>query len=736
MFKNFNDAKFCQAVKQVSWWDVYECENASQAAQILTAKLTEILDTMAPVKTVQVRTKYAAWLSEDTKKLLKERNEAQETAKNSKNPDDWRFYKNLRNSATARMKTEKKAWEKHKLDSSEHNPSTLWKNVKGWLSWGRSGPPTQLFHDGRTINSPAGLAGTMNRFFINKVNMLRRNIPASASDPLAKLRESLQDRDCSLAFKAVHIEEVRKVITNLKNSKSTGIDDIDTRIIKLVAEDILPALTHVLNLSISQSEFPSMWKQAKVIPLLKKGDALNPKNYRPVALLPIFSKILERMVFNQLVEYLDANSLLHPNHHGSRQGHSTATALIQMYDQWVEEVEEGHLVGVMMIDLSAAFDMVDHQLLLEKLKLFGLEDGPISWIRSYLMSRTQSVFVDGCLSPPLDIECGVPQGSILGPLMYIIFTNDIPDLVHNHLVTYKDPAPYCNPCGSTVCYVDDATFSFGHSDPVEVTNTLTDQYDKIAKYMIANKLVINDDKTQLVVMGSRSTASRQAEVTLTAGQHSIVKTKTAKLLGGTISQDLKWKEHLLTSEQSVIRQVTSRVNGLSLISSRATFKTRLMVANGIVLSKICYLIQLWGGCEGYLIDALQILMNRAARVVTGCNKFTSTNRLLGKCNWLSIRQLIFFQTVTMTHKMILNNSPFYMHRKFTITYPYNTRQAAGGSIRYSEEFNSKKSLNHNSFRYRAAKDYNSIPVEIRTSRSIITFKSKLKKWVVTNIPVD
>ena len=143
---------------------------------------------------------------------------------------------------------------------------------------------------------------------------------------------------------------------------------------------------------------------AKVIPLLKKDDPLIPKNYRPVALLPILNKILEKAVFLQLIRYLDDNKLLHPNHHGSHHSHNTATALIQMYDQWIEEMEDGKLVGVMMIDLSAAFDMVDHRLLMQKLKLFGLQVGGIKWMESYLLNRKQSVFIDGCLSPPLAVD--------------------------------------------------------------------------------------------------------------------------------------------------------------------------------------------------------------------------------------------------------------------------------------------------------------------------------------------
>ena len=168
----------------------------------------------------------------------------------------------------------------------------------------------------------------------------------------------------------------------------------------------------------------------------------------------------------------------------------------------------------------------------------------------------------------------------------------------------------------------------------------------------------------------------------------------------------------------------------------ASFNTRLMVANGIVISKICYLIQLWGGSEDYLIQPLQILMNKAARIVTGCNNFTSTRRLLIKCNWLSIKQLIFFQTVTMTHKMMLNKSPYYMHKKFNMNYPYDTRQATGGGLRFGQEYGATSELIHRSFHYRGTQGYNRIPVQIRKVKNIETFKNKLKQWVSTNIPWD
>ena len=188
--------------------------------------------------------------------MLKLRDAAQATAARTKDPDDWREYKNLRNSATARMRTEKKSWEKQKLDKSQHSSSTLWKNVKSWLSWGDSGPPSKLFHNGIIINKPARLATIMNDFFINKVRDLRGRIPAAASDPLIKLREVLQDRQCTFTLKAVSPEEVSEIIAGLKNTKSTGMDFIDTWVVKLVSNELLPAITHIVSISISHAEFP------------------------------------------------------------------------------------------------------------------------------------------------------------------------------------------------------------------------------------------------------------------------------------------------------------------------------------------------------------------------------------------------------------------------------------------------------------------------------------------------
>ena len=183
------------------------------------------------------------------------------------------------------------------------------------------------------------------------------------------------------------------------------------------------------------------------------------------------------------------------------------------------------------------------------------------------------------------------------------------------------------------------------------------------------------------------------------------------------------------------KQLTSRVNGLCLISDLATFETRLMVANGIFMSKLCYLVQLWGGCDEYLLSALQIIQNRAARTVSRLSWFTPVRILLKKCKWLSVRQLILYQSIILTHKIASTGSPASLAEKMSTSHPYNTRQANSGSIRYGEQFSSSDERGHSSFCYRGTKDYNRIPAFIRSTKFLPSFKYKLRKWIEENIPL-
>ena len=236
-------------------------------------------------------------------------------------------------------------------------------------------------------------------------------------------------------------------------------------------------------------------------------------------------------------------------------------------------------------------------------------------------------------------------------------------------------------------------------------------------------------------MGNINAENIRSQVSLSAGDHLVIPSQSEKLLGCQISEDLKWKQHLLLSDESVIRQLTSRVNGLCLISDKSTFETRLMVANGIILSKLSYLMQLWRDCDEYLLSALQTQQNRAARIVSGLSWFTPVRVLLSKCKWLSVRQLVLYQSIILAHKIATTGSPTSLAMKMSTSHPYNTRQAGTGSIRYGEQFSTSQDRVQSSYCYRATRDYNSIPAYIRSTRFLPSFKVKLRKWISETISI-
>ena len=209
---------------------------------------------------------------------------------------DWSNYRALRNAVTKRLKTEKKNWQKVKLEQYDNDTGKLWSNVKGLLNWTSVLSPTKLFHEGVIETSPRKLASIMNEFYVNKVITIRENLPSSNKDPLEKLRQLRKNKRSVFSLKAIHPDVVQAIIGGLKNPKSTGFDLIDSYVLKLVKAEVIPALTHIINLSIQTSIFPTLWKHAKVIPLLKPGseDQLAPKYYRPVALLSVLNKIFKK----------------------------------------------------------------------------------------------------------------------------------------------------------------------------------------------------------------------------------------------------------------------------------------------------------------------------------------------------------------------------------------------------------------------------------------------------------
>ena len=270
---------------------------------------------MAPIKTFQQRNNYAAWLTEQTKEIMLNRDKAVAKARRTKDPQDWIIATALRNTCTRILRNEKYNSLKNKLAQCEDEKdiSLIWKNIKGYLGWGGcSGAPTELTDPatGQLTNSPKKMAEIQNQYYIEKIQKIRQKLPPQG-DPTSNLRNLMKEKEQihtdGLSINTVSPEQINKIILELRNSKSCGLDNLDTYIVKLIRPHIIPAVTHIINTSISTQQFPTTYKSAKVVPLYKgkESSATQPKLYRPVAILPIISKILERVVHTQDVEYMN-----------------------------------------------------------------------------------------------------------------------------------------------------------------------------------------------------------------------------------------------------------------------------------------------------------------------------------------------------------------------------------------------------------------------------------------------
>ena len=301
------------------------------------------------------------------------------------------------------------------------SPSKVWGLAKKFMEWASPGPPTQLEVEEEnriTLYTKAkDLARVMNTYFISKVENIRKGLK-KVPENLSGCQKIMRGKNLFLALKFVTVKKVKSLLSSLKNKTSSSVDQLDNFSVKLAAPYIAGPLHHVITLSIMQQKFPTSWKLTKIVPLHKKKSVLKKENYRPVAILSPLSKVLEKIMYEQISHYFEKNGLFHPSLHGYRNSGSTMTALISMHEKWVVAASKGQISGVILVDLSAAFDLVCPSLLIKKLQIYGFKEDITTWITSYLTDRYQSVWIDHVFSDFLENSIGVPQGSNLGPLFF------------------------------------------------------------------------------------------------------------------------------------------------------------------------------------------------------------------------------------------------------------------------------------------------------------------------------
>ena len=509
-----------------------------------------------------------------------------------------------------------------------------------------------------------------------------------------------------------------KTPVGLKNKTSFGLDGMSAKVLKAWADVLVVPLTRIVNTSFATGVFPKAWKTAKVIPMHKKGDKKDKANYRPVSLLPVLSKVIESLARKQLSEYFEKNGLLPEGQHGFRPGRSTTTALLAMHDDWSMARHERKVTAALFWDLTAAFDTLQHDLLVKKLQLYGLDSTSLKWFESFLEGRKQHVEFAGHLSGPVDMPCGTPQGSILSPLLFTIFVADLPQwTVHAKVVSYADD-----------------TSSYVASDNIEsAVRKLEEDAVNILSFMASNGLVANAAKTEFVVFGG---AADREPFSVRVGDVLVQESETVKVLGVTLNRSLSWRDHLF-GPGGVYSTIQQRLLLLRRLLNQMPRNSLLPIVDGLIMSKIRYALALFGRIRlsesdplGQDEQKIQVALNDTMRLLCGVRRrdCISIKELTQRTGLLSFNQLSAQATLMGAWKGMAGKclSMEQFLQPLSSTNDRVTRAEARRDLTVPRV--------RNCFRYNAAKVWNKAPLDIRNARSLSGVKKCVKNFVTT-LPV-
>jgi hypothetical protein len=503
----------------------------------------------------------------------------------------------------------------------------------------------------------------------------------------------------------ISVPELDRYISKLENKKSSGLDGISSQLLKLSLPYVIDSLTYVFNLCIEKNMFPSELKKAKVIPLPKGKDKTNPTDYRPISLLSVLSKLLERHVHIHLNDYLEKHQLLHPFQSGFRRKHSCNTALARLTNYWLTAMNKSEVSGVVFLDLKKAFDLVDHNILLKKLNIYLKNSCSLPLFKSYLDNRTQCVLLHGSYSSEGSVKFGVPQGSVLGPILFSLFINDLPLHVKNISVN-------CD------MLADDTTLHTSGKDMLQIRDNLQDSLDEVSHWCENNHMGINPIKTKSMTIATRQ-KHQLSPLPLDLILHGITIDQVTehRLLGVTIDNKLRWDSHT----DNVCKIVSRRVFLLSKLRYIVDIDTRKLFLNAHIKPHFDYASVVWDGCSGAIKKRLNSLHRRAGKLICPDTALT-TDQKFKKMGILSLHRQLEYNKGVFMYRALTNDAPEY------ISSMYAPRRS-----RYSNSRNNQLGLPRpridllkTSIAFSGAFLWNHLPQTLRCCHSLSSFKRNLR----------
>ena len=594
------------------------------------------------------------------------------------NPVFYSYFCNYRSIYRKILKIAKQTYYINRLASCNSMQKETWKIVN------------ELRGKGNRVEVKSKLTPSqLNNFYCSVGNNITCSLNSSNTDFLHNLKNiAIQN---SFFFSPVTIQELKKVLSEIKPNKAPGFDGISVKILLKLPDNALTILTEAINFSFCSGIFPKCLKLAKIVPIFKGGDHDSPSNYRPVALLPILSKVIEKLAKRRIVDYLDRNNILRQEQFGFQTSKGTSDAVLAFLEKLYLTLNDGDVAAAVFCDLTKAFDCVSHEIMLRKLNIYGFRGKSQDWFRSYLSERVQSVCFADEISENQGINCGVPQGSVLGPILFLLYVNDIADI---------------STSGKFTIFADDATILWNSKESKDLSEVINTDLKTIKQWCDANKLCLNISKTS--VMSFKCNISG---ICLDTGILSSL-TKN-KFLGIYIDSKLKFEPHI----NILNSKISSNCFALRVLSKEVGETVARNAYFALVESYLRYGISFWGTCSGYLFQSVFVLQKRALRYVCQVGMRDSCKPLFIKEKILTLPSLFVLETVCLLHKKykhFLRNESVYNTR---LTYNIGLPLPSTSQIKDSIVYSSRQLFNH-------------LPLCIRKIYNNKKFKAEVKKVLV------
>lgn len=614
--KQCND--FAMKMANFNWSELY-INNSDWYKQFVTTVL-KIFESSFPFTTLsRKRMKDKIWITQGLKKSCQTNSRLYKQSIRHPNSPSSRKYTAYNKLLKKCIKKAEISYHAEILRKNVNSIKNTWKHLNTLISCKKSHSKhfiDKIIMNGKVYRENIDISNAMNDHFCKIGETLQSNLPECENDSFKKyLPPGVVN---SFVLSHASINDIIREIKLLDPKKSSGPDGIGPKIIKLCPDIFAENLLKIFNRSIDLGEYPSDMKIAKVIALYKKGRHSDPNNYRPISLLSCFNKIFERLVCIQLNSFLEKYNIYVDFQFGFRRGHSTILALTEITDNIKCQIDKGHFVLGLFIDLSKAFDTVDHEILLSKLWHYGIRGHANKFFRSYLSGRKQFTYVNDEKSELKDVKCGVPQGSVLGPVLFLLFVNDMyRAVIDSNIRLFAD---------------DTSLFTSGpHLDSLISESVI--KYKNIFQWCIDNRLTINYSKTCFLLFHARNKRMPFDLNEIKVGDVTISRAKETKYLGLQFDENLSWKSHVT----NVCHNLVKYFGIFKKLRDYISVKLAKQIYHALIFSRINYGIQVYGSCSVTLLSKIQVLSNRLLKFLLKLDINTSTSTLHKKLNILTVK---------------------------------------------------------------------------------------------------